>query len=94
MLFSARVDLSYRDEMFTQGDNDPLDRVNSYSKWDARLALGSVDEEWEVAVIGKNLGDKRYALFSGDTPTIVDGSHASPVAQPRTVALQATLRAF
>ena len=89
LLFTARVDVSYRDEMLTQADNDPIDIVDGYTKWDARVAVGSVDETWEVSVLGKNLGDKRYALFSGDTP-LVGGSHGSPVAPPRTVSVQAT----
>jgi len=87
--FTARVDVSYRDEMYTQGDNDPLDKLSSYTKVDARLSLGSVDSGWRVSVIGKNLSDKRYALFSGDTP-LVSGSHGQPAALPRTISLQAT----
>ena len=87
LLFSARVDVSYRDEMFTQGDNDPIDKLDSFTKWDARLGISSADEAWEVALIGKNLTDETYALFSGDTP-FTGGSHGSPVALPRTVSLQ------
>ena len=91
LVLSARADVSYRDEMFTQGDNDPIDQLDSFTKWDARLAVGSADDVWEVALIGKNLTDEMYALFSGDTP-LTAGSHAGPAALPRTFSLQGTYR--
>ena len=91
LLFSARVDVSYRDSMFTQGDNDPLDELPSFTKWDARLSLGAIDDVWSVALIGRNLSDETYALFSGDTP-FVGGSHGQPAALPRTLSLQGTYR--
>ena len=87
LLFSARVDVSYRDEIFTEGDNDPIDRLDSYTKWDARLGISSADDTWEVALLGKNLTDESYALFSGDTP-LVGGSHGGAAGLPRTISLQ------
>ena len=87
LVFSGRIGLSYRDSMTTQVDNDPLDEVGSLTLWDARLALASADDTWEVALIGKNLNDKSYRIFSGDVP-LVGGAHAGPAGTPRTISLQ------
>lgn len=34
-----------------------------FAKFDARVALGADDRKWEIAVVGKNLTDKRTASF-------------------------------
>ena len=55
---SARVDWTYQDQIFFEASNTPLEIQKAYRVWDARVALESLDGEWELAIWGKNLGDK------------------------------------
>lgn len=65
----ATVDVSYRDEakadLTAQGVPDPLfNKVHSYTLVGARLALSSAEDNWEVALFGRNLTDEYYALMT------------------------------
>lgn len=47
---------------------DPFTDQAGYAKIGARIALGSIDDTWEVALVGRNLTDKRIALTAGQLP--------------------------
>jgi len=59
----ARVDLMYTDEFYTSVNGAPGSQQPSYAKLDARLALGSADGRWEVALVGRNLTDELYGVW-------------------------------
>jgi iron complex outermembrane receptor protein len=54
----ARIDWTYQSEIFFEASNTPLEVQDSYEILDARLALRSHDDSWEVALWGKNLDDE------------------------------------
>ncbi len=59
----ARVDLMATDEFYTTVNGAPGSKQPSYAKLDARLALGSADGRWEVALVGRNLTDELYGVW-------------------------------
>lgn len=71
--------------------------------FDARVALKSSDSRWEVALVGRNLGDKLRPLqandvsFTGTTAGLTAGRRADVTTftnRPREILLQVTLRPF
>jgi outer membrane receptor protein involved in Fe transport len=75
MEFFAGGDANYSDEYDTQGDLDPEDRVDDYTKLNLRFGIRSADEDWEVMVYGRNITDEEVGSYGFDVPVLV-GSHA------------------
>ena len=96
MVMNARLDVFYTSEYDASATYDPLLVQDAYTKTDLRLALAAEDGTWEVAVLGKNLGDERVLSFGGDTPlagnTLGAKSNYSFWGQGRTVTLQGLFR--
>ncbi|MEM9254827.1 MAG: TonB-dependent receptor [Pseudomonadota bacterium] len=67
---------NYSDEFDTQGDLDPIDRVDSFTKVNARFGVRGVDQRWELMLYGRNLTDEEVAIYSFDVPVLA-GSHAA-----------------
>ncbi len=82
------VDITYSDETYMAADLDPFVLQDSYTKLNARLAIGSADGQWELAVVGKNLTDEETYGGSADVP-LVKGGYVAYIDAPRTVAVQA-----
>lgn len=79
----------YSDDFFLQQDLDPLLVQDEYVKFDASLTLLSPGDRWEVALIGRNLGDKVTANYGDDVPIQI-GSVWKSVDPPRSLTVQAT----
>ena len=84
----------YSDSYYTQIGVDKNTRQDSYSKVNARLALASADEKWELAAIGKNLTDEKVIVNSFDSAINSNFplTYVQFITQPRQLALQATYR--
>lgn len=54
----ASASMYYSDEYFVQPTQAEYATQDSFFKWDARVALASNDERWEVGLTGRNLGDE------------------------------------
>lgn len=71
---------------------------NAYTKIGARLSLGTIDDGWEIALVGRNLTNKRIILTSGSLPLATTLTGNTGVAntgifdRPRNVALQARVK--
>jgi len=87
----VQVDGNYSDEYFYAQDLDSSESQDSYVKWNARLALASMNDTWEVALIGKNLTDETVTAHGNDIPLYL-GAHYVFTERPRSVAIQATWR--
>ncbi|QGZ93550.1 TonB-dependent receptor [Terricaulis silvestris] len=62
LLARAQVGADYADGMFKDALNDPIIAAESYWLFDARLGVGSMDGNWEVALWGSNLSDEQYVV--------------------------------
>ncbi len=90
----AGVDVSYMDSYLYAANLDPATEQDAYAMWNARLALASADDTWEVSILARNLTDETVLNFGGNTPlasTLTGGqgnSYYAFVNRPRSVALQ------
>lgn len=89
--FVGQADANYTDDYYHAQDLDPEEVTDSYTEYNARLAVAQMDGKWEVALIGKNLTDETTNIYGNDIPSFT-GAHFSFVAPPRTVAIQGILR--
>lgn len=69
LMLKVAGSMYYSDEFFVQPTQEPYSTQDSYTKFDARIALASTDDTWEVAVNGRNLTDEMvishaYRVFS------------------------------
>lgn len=90
--FEARIDPSvyFTSEYFQIATSDPLLRQAGYTKYDLRLALAPVSGPWEVALVGKNLGDKLTASYRNTPPGAFGTIYGLPD-PARSIAVQFTL---
>jgi iron complex outermembrane receptor protein len=58
LVLFGRAMWSYRSTIFFEASNTPLEVQEGASTLDARLALRSADDRWEVALWGQNLTDE------------------------------------
>ena len=91
----------YSDSYIASGFGAPASLNPSYVVFDASLRMVAADNKWEVALVGKNLGNKFYVSGVVDGPGTGSGTGtpAGVTADqlgfgnlPRTVAVQATAR--
>jgi iron complex outermembrane recepter protein len=52
----------YSDAVFKDAINDPVIAGDAYWVYDARVAIGEVGGDWEVALWGQNLSDEQYVV--------------------------------
>jgi iron complex outermembrane recepter protein len=91
MMFSARVDMRYMDEYFTDSDLDPVLKQDAFTRWDARIGISDMDQVWDVALVGKNLSDEMVIMYGTDVPN-QPGTYYAQLDKPRTYGLQGTWR--
>lgn len=70
MSIIASTDFNYRSERYLESSNSPVSLMDSYWLVNARLALSSADEHWEVALWGKNIGDEQYVAYLNDVSNL------------------------
>ncbi len=68
---TARIDYSYRDEMFGEPSNDPgrFTQIDSRELINANISYQSPDDKWSLSLYGRNITDERYdnaRLNTGD----------------------------
>jgi len=92
--FRFGFDVYYTTETFVNPTLDERQKQDAYAKLNARVAIGS--ENWEVAVLGRNLTDEEIYPYGNDTPlaaTTFRAWSAWRFMEPaQTVALQANVR--
>ncbi|HOY23735.1 MAG TPA: TonB-dependent receptor [Cellvibrio sp.] len=104
LVFASRFKLSgtleaiYSSKYLTLSNLDPRMQQAAYTKINARIALTTVGGAWEVALLGKNLTDKRVMSFAGELPlarTLTQGygsGYYGFYEPPRSIALQAKIQ--
>jgi iron complex outermembrane receptor protein len=85
---SAEFVVNYRDEMYHEMGEVAL--ADSATRYDLRLALSNLDKDWEVALLGKNLGDETVSSYGFKAPIVLDEStQIESLEARRTYAIQA-----
>jgi len=84
----AALSVYYSDEYFVQPTQANYATQDSFTKWDARVALASNDDRWEVAVVGRNLGDEMVINHAYN----IAGNQFHALSIGRSVTLEGTMR--
>jgi outer membrane receptor protein involved in Fe transport len=63
----AGIDLQYTDDYLPTNDNDPVLQQDSFTKVNARVQIGNMDN-WTLALLGKNLTDEKVSNAPDDIP--------------------------
>jgi outer membrane receptor protein involved in Fe transport len=96
LLLTTTADLVYSDDYLTSLTLDPATTRDSFTKINARIALGSAENHWELALVGRNLTDETTISYSGDTPLASRlfraRSYYGFVDSPRSIAIEGTVR--
>ena len=92
LMLKANMNLVYSDSYFTQLGLDKNTEQESYTKLNARVALASAEDTWEVALIGKNLTNEKVSVNSFDSPIASNFplTYVKFITQPRHLALHAS----
>ncbi len=83
---------SYTGSHSTASDNEAQTRQSAYGLLDYRIELTADQGHWSVALLGKNLTDETYNVFTSVIPLAPGGAFASVRAKGREVALQVQYR--
>jgi len=86
------VDMNYSDSFYSALDLDPNTKHDSYTLWNARIALSGDNDKWMIALIGKNLSDETTAVWKNDVSLTASNSYFAVPERPRSVAVQARYR--
>ena len=77
---------NYRSKFFSNGDNDPFDQIDSFTK--VNLRVGVRTESWELTAYSRNVFDEAAISQSFDVPVLA-GSHARVMDEGRVLGLRA-----
>ena len=96
LLFRSTLDSQFTTAYNPSQNLDPRVEQNGYAIWNLRVGLGSADEKWEVALLGRNLTDREVVSYANDTP-LAFSQFGTPtwygfIERSRNVALQASYR--
>ena len=87
-----RLSMFITDDYVSDSKQDPSTNIPGYEKYDARIAIGSLDQKWEVALIGRNLTDELVSSWRADVPGAGSNAYFALMDRTRQIALQARYR--
>lgn len=88
---TANADVRYTSGYFSTIGLNPISYQKGFTMLNAGLRLSGVDDKWGLALIGRNLTNKRYATLGVDKPGGA-GDVFAVAGEPRAVVLQAEVR--
>jgi len=83
-----RVGWRYKGAHSTASDNEPQTRQDAYALLDYRAELAPPGQAWSLALVGRNLTDEKYNVFTSVIPLAPGGAFANVRAKGREVALE------
>lgn len=97
LMFGLSGNTRYSGKYFALENGNPAGIHPSYWLFDASVRLGSADQRWEVALIGRNLGNEYYSSYFAEKPgaPVTPGTTSQIMGLPnrgRQVMLQVTSR--
>lgn len=84
----ATASMYYSDDYFVQPTQAAYATQDSFTKWDARVAIASSDERWEIGLTGRNLSDEMVIQHAYN----IAGSEFQSLGIGRSVSLEALVR--
>ena len=88
LLLKASASVYRSDDYFVQPTQAAYATQDSFTKWDARVAVAALDNRWEVAVTGRNLGDEMVINHAYN----IAGSQFRALGIGKSVTLEGVLR--
>lgn len=82
--FTARLDATYRDDMFTQPENTPFSLIEARTLVNGLLRWTSNDGNWAVTLEGRNLTDEYFFVNATDFIGGLNGYAQANPGLPRT----------
>ncbi|MGB2271963.1 MAG: TonB-dependent receptor domain-containing protein, partial [Pseudomonadales bacterium] len=67
-LLRGTFDMNYTGSYHPTQNLDPLAEQEGYEVYNVRVSLTSLDDNWEVALIGRNIFDEAVISYAGDVP--------------------------
>lgn len=86
------LDVNYSDEFYSSLDLDENTMHEDAAKINLRVALASTDDLWSLALIAKNLTDKKTMLFRNDVALTNSNTYFGVPERGRSLAVQARYR--
>jgi outer membrane receptor protein involved in Fe transport len=88
---STELGYNWADEQYHAGDLDPLTHMDAYGTASLTMVLTPDHDSWDIALIGKNLTDKKATNFGGDTP-LFPGANIMYAIPPKNISIRARYR--
>ena len=94
MKFGVNLNADFSSSYIAAANLDPRTRQSGYVKMGARISLGHVDDNWTVALVGRNLTSERIMQTAGALPLATTFTGGTGIAynaiydRPRNIALQ------
>lgn len=98
LTLGSSLDIIYSSAYLTSPSLDPNIAQPAYYKINARIALSDSQNQWELALVGKNLNDEAIVTYANGLPisTLLtrntSTAYYAMYERPRSIALQANLR--
>ena len=78
----------YKSDYYTNSDLNPFTQQDAYTKLNARIALLSINNDWQLSLLAKNLTDEITVNYSTDMALAGPGFYAVWVEPGRSISLQ------
>lgn len=88
LMAGLSADLAYTGSYFTAEDHAPTSFQKGYTLFNAGLHIYDADRKWDVALIGRNLGNKYYKVISSGKPFAAPDEYFSFTPRAREIRLQ------
>lgn len=88
LLLRVAASAYYSDEYFVQPTQASFSIQDSFAKYDARVAIGSIDDRWEVGINGRNLSDEMTIQHAYN----IAGNQFNSLSIGRTITLEGVYR--
>jgi len=93
LLFRSTLDVLFTTSYLPSQNLDLTTEQDGYAKLNLRVAIGSEDGTWELALLGRNLTDETIVTYANDSP-LAFSQFGSPsyygfIDRPRSIAVQA-----
>lgn len=92
------LDAQFKDNHYTSGNLDARQEQGGATLYNTRISLSPDDDNWQLAISGKNLTDKRIQSYGADISLskgfgrVPTGGVSTETLRPRTVAIEAIYR--